>query len=158
DQAQVANHPRHLGAGGHSMNQVELARRVDAVCNRFEAAWRVGPPPRVEDFLEGWSGAERAALLRELVLLGGGYRRQGGLPCCAEDYPRRFPELSPAWVADAVAAPSILSTTTPTPHDGAPGEGPLAGRVCSSGTYELGEEIGAGGVGVVYRARDLGLG
>jgi serine/threonine protein kinase len=94
-----------------------LARLVDQACNRFEAAWRSGGPPRIEDFLAGWSGPDRSALLRELVLLDVDYRRQRRLSCATEDYGSRFPDLDPAWLADAVAAPSTLSGTALTPHD-----------------------------------------
>ena len=38
----------------------ELARSIDGVCNRFEAAWKA-LPPRVEDYLDDWTGAERLA-------------------------------------------------------------------------------------------------
>ena len=52
-----------------------LGRRIDAVCDRFEAAWRSGTAPRLEDFLVGWEGAERAALLHELLALDADYRK-----------------------------------------------------------------------------------
>ena len=29
----------------------DLARRIDAVCRRFEADWREGRHPRIEDFV-----------------------------------------------------------------------------------------------------------
>jgi hypothetical protein len=40
---------------------LSLAVRLDAVCNRFETAWRAGVP-RLEEFLAGWQGEERLAL------------------------------------------------------------------------------------------------
>jgi serine/threonine-protein kinase len=86
--------------------QVPLALRIDAACNRFEAAWRAGPPPRVEDFLEGWEGPERAALLRELVLLDQDYRTGPGAP-------------SPAAEAASTEAAVLLTlTVTEGPHRG----------------------------------------
>jgi serine/threonine protein kinase len=144
--------------GESAVLSLELGRRVDRVCDRFEAAWRAGPPPRIEDFLAGWSGPERSALLRELVLLDADYRRNRGLPCSAEGYRRDFPGLDPAGLADALAAASTLSGTALPSQDCAPVEDFPAGLVCLSGAYELGEEIGEGAVGVVHRAHDLGLG
>ena len=44
-------------------------RRFDPVCDRFEQAWRDGARPRLEDYLAGEQGAERAWLLRELLLV-----------------------------------------------------------------------------------------
>jgi hypothetical protein len=72
-----------------------------------------GPPPRVEEFLAGWCGAERSSLLLELVLPDVDYRRQLGLPCAAAGYTRCVPELSPTWVADAAAATSTPNLPSP---------------------------------------------
>jgi Flp pilus assembly protein TadD/serine/threonine protein kinase len=130
----------------------ELGRRIDAVCSRFEAAWRSGAPPHIHDFLDGWSGAEQSALLRELILLDLDYRRATGLPCRVEDYLTPFPEIDPAWLADAVAGISCASGVGGPSADTGP-----TGRVDCVAGYHLGEQIDAGGMGVVYRARDLGL-
>ena len=52
---------------------VNLARRIDEVCRRFETEWRQGRQPRIEDFLvdvphQGLPAlrAELEALVREL--------------------------------------------------------------------------------------------
>lgn len=68
--------------------------RVEEVCNRFEAAWRAGVPA-IEDFLDGWRGDERRALLRELILLDMDYRRARGEEVTPEQYASRFPEFPP---------------------------------------------------------------
>src|SRR6476620_3742888 len=41
---------------------------VDAICDAFEAGWRAGQQPRIEDFLLGGDSVYRDGLLRELLL------------------------------------------------------------------------------------------
>jgi serine/threonine-protein kinase len=72
----------------------QLGRRINDVCKRFEDAWRAGSPPCLEDYLAGWEGGERAALLGELVPLDLDYRCAAGHELAAADYLRRFPELA----------------------------------------------------------------
>src|SRR5262245_18915974 len=65
------------------------ARGVVQACDRFEAAWKVGPC--LEDYLGAADGPVRAALLRQLLLLDWAYRRRAGQDPRAGDYHTRFP-------------------------------------------------------------------
>jgi tetratricopeptide (TPR) repeat protein/tRNA A-37 threonylcarbamoyl transferase component Bud32 len=69
-----------------------VLRRVDRACDRFEAAWKAGRRPRIEDDLGTASGPDRAALLRELVPLDVSYRRRLGERPTREEYHQRFPD------------------------------------------------------------------
>src|SRR5262249_39819735 len=80
-----------------------LAERVDRVCDRFEAAWKAGHRPRVEDYLIDTPEPERAALLRELVPLEMAYRLQQGDDPQTAEYRDRFVALDPAWIAKQIA-------------------------------------------------------
>ncbi len=61
------------------------------MCDRFEAAWRSGGLPRIEDYLAEADAADRPALLRELVALERELRRRGGQRPAVEEYLDRFP-------------------------------------------------------------------
>ena len=45
---------------------LDLARRIDADCRRFEADWRQGRHPRIEDYLVEVPDEGRPALKAEL--------------------------------------------------------------------------------------------
>jgi predicted Ser/Thr protein kinase len=45
------------------------SERIDELCDRFEAAWRAGQEPRIEDYLARADEVERPALRDELVTL-----------------------------------------------------------------------------------------
>jgi hypothetical protein len=49
---------------------LDLMRRVDAVCDRFEAALRAGAAPRIDNYLELVPERARPALRGELLALG----------------------------------------------------------------------------------------
>src|SRR5436305_15225350 len=102
------------GAGDTSL-PLSLEQRVDAVCLRYEQAWKAGGQPRPEDNLEGIAGMERAALLRELVALEVEYRRRLGEAPQPEEYQRRFPELPPDGLPDLLGSPPRPGGNAPTP-------------------------------------------
>ncbi len=95
------------------------ALRLDAACDRFEAAWRAGHRPRIEDGLGEAEGPERADLLRELIQLERDLRCSDGEDPDPDEYHRRFP-ADPRVIAEAFAVAD------------------LSARECAAGTIRMG--------------------
>ena len=84
-----------------------LGGRVEELCDRFEAAWKSGLRPRIEDHLGEVPEPVRAVLVRALLKLELTYRRRNGERPTPEEYHCRLAEH--AGVIDAVfgAAPPL---------------------------------------------------
>jgi serine/threonine-protein kinase len=145
-------------------------RWISAAADRFERAWKQGLGPQIEDFLAAVDESQWPPLLERLLQVESELRRRAGEEPTAEEYCRRFPDGT-ALVAAVfgpesarISATDSRPDSTPTAtimadeligHDG-PAPAPR-NRVRDFGDYELIKELGRGGMGIVYEARQISL-
>jgi hypothetical protein len=139
-----------------------LALRIENLCTRFEAAWKAGREPRIEDFLEDVPEPERSRLLRELLAVELEYRHHQGETLVLDDYRQRFPDQAEVVVAvfraaggwvgpSAGESASSHQQVSTGPDVRCPGEPEQPERL---GRYRITGTLGKGGFGVVYQGYD----
>jgi WD40 repeat protein/predicted Ser/Thr protein kinase len=98
---------------GTDVSPAQLARRIDRLCDRFEAAWKKGRRPRLERYLAYVPAEAQPELIRELLVLEFEYRLENGERPELPEYHRRFPQH--AALLDALLSEGAEGTT-PSPH------------------------------------------
>src|SRR6266849_193910 len=98
---------------------LSLDKRVNQACDRFEAAWKEGQRPRIEEYLADVPEPDRAEFLREILRLKIELRSKGGDKPTSEEYEQRFPEHVEL-IRSVFAEPPDLDKEVPSSGNGEP--------------------------------------
>ena len=139
------------GIVSHTREPLRLLSELIQI--EFEFRFRAAEQPRVEDYLRRFREIESKAEILELIGCELTLRDRYGPPHGIEELRLRFPQLGPRLDALLVERSNgALTATRPAQrrrHD--------FGRLALPG-YVIGEELGHGGMGIVFRANPTLLG